>query len=57
MSASEREHDLIWKRLDKIEEKVDQLLDFRGWVLGAVAAIATGVSTCIAVVAAWWSRP
>lgn len=53
--SSEREHDLIWQRLDRLEAKVDRLLDFRGWVLGAVAAVSAGVSTLIAIFGVWWS--
>lgn len=50
MTNDARELDQIWARLDKIEAKVDQLLSFRGWVLGAVAAISAGISTVIAFV-------
>jgi hypothetical protein len=53
--SDQREHDLLWKRLEQIEGKVDKLLDFRGWVLGAVAAISAGVSVLVAVIAGLWS--
>ena len=53
--SDQREYDLLWKRLEQIEGKVDKLLDFRGWVLGAVAAISAGVSVLVAVIAGLWS--
>jgi hypothetical protein len=53
----DRELDQLYSRVDRLEAKVDKLLDFRGWILGVIAAISAGVSTAVALVAAWWSRP
>lgn len=52
MSGPERELDQIWDRLDKLEAKVDKLLDFRGWVLGALAGISALVSVVVTLIAA-----
>lgn len=37
------------EKLEELEAKVDRLLDFRGWVLGAVAVISAGISTLVAL--------
>jgi cob(I)alamin adenosyltransferase len=55
--VTEREIDSLERRIIRIEEKVDDLLSFRSWLLGGVAAIAAGVSTAVTLVAAWFSRP
>ena len=44
--------DSIEARIVRIEEKVDTLLAFRGWILGAGAAI----SAAISIVISWWNR-
>ena len=38
---------LIVSRLDKMEEKVDRLLAFRAWVLGAAASIGAVASLIV----------
>lgn len=55
MSSLDRELEQIYARLANVEAKVDRLLDFRGWVLGAVAAISTGVSVVVAFASTWFA--
>lgn len=46
---SERELDLIWEAIHRIERKLDSLLSFRGWVLGVVATVSAGVSLFVTI--------
>jgi len=41
--------DALEERLARVEAKVDKLLDFRTWVLGAVA----GISAVVSVIMGW----
>ena len=36
------------QRIVRIEEKVDKLISFRGWVLGATATLSTIISGAVA---------
>jgi len=38
---------LIISRLDKLEEKVDKLISFRAWLLGAAAAMGALASAAL----------
>lgn len=55
MTSEEREHGAfearitnLEKQVVRIETKIDQLLDFRGWMLGGVAAVSAAISVAIA---------
>lgn len=40
----DRMWDLVFTRLDKMEEKIDDLQSFKSWIIGAGAAISAFVS-------------